>query len=98
MPITKNEWRTEAISGCVRVVAGSGRSRIILARCAPKQIPETETHANAALMALAPRLAITLVNIVSSGLIGGEDHPIDKCGCAFCGIRRLAAKAEALIK
>lgn len=49
-------WRTEAVSDAVRVVVGSGRAKVILARCAPPQIPEGETHANARLMAAAPDL------------------------------------------
>jgi|ERR1019366_6357189 hypothetical protein len=95
--ITKGEWRTEAISDCVRVVVGKGRAKIILARCAPKQLPEAETTCNAKLMALAPQLANAFVAVVNSGLIGGADHPIGMCGCSNCALRRLAWNTELLI-
>lgn len=89
MPITKTDWRTEYVSDAVRIVTGEGRSKIILARLNPKQIPETETAANAELMTLSPRLLEALNAIVDAGLLSGYDHPVDLCRCANCVIRRL---------
>jgi hypothetical protein len=66
MKHTSGDWRTEAISDCVRVVVGKGRSKIILARCASKQLPEAETHANARLMAAAPAMLLALQRIKDS--------------------------------
>jgi hypothetical protein len=63
MPHTLGEWRTEAVSDCVRVVVGQGRRKIILARLAPKQLPEAETHANARMMAAAPAMFAALKRI-----------------------------------
>lgn len=96
MPRTPGEWRTESVSDAVRVVVGTGRQKIILARLAPRQIPEMQTHANAKLMALAPRLATTLVSIVEAGILSGHDHPIDICRCGNCSVRRLARTVKEL--
>lgn len=66
MKHTPGPWTTEAVSDAVRIIARvpsrDGMSRrprgvkIILARLAPPQLPEAETHANARLMAAAPDL------------------------------------------
>lgn len=59
---TKAPWRLVQVSDACRVVAGSQGRGIILARCAPPQLPEAETTANARLMAHAredlPRLVV----------------------------------------
>lgn len=93
MSTTSGEWRVEAVSDCVRVVVGNGRKKIILARLSPKQIPESETHANARLMAAAPKLLGALVSLEASGAIGGESHPLNICGCWGCQCRRLIREA-----
>lgn len=56
---TPGPWRIEAISDCVRIVVGTGRKKIIIAKLNPKQIPESETLANA-------RLIVDAVNIQRS--------------------------------
>ncbi len=44
---TSLPWRTEAVSDAVRIVVGTGRSKVIIAKLNPKQLPEKETKANA---------------------------------------------------
>lgn len=51
-------WASECVSDHCRVFVGSGRRKIILARLAPKQLPENETAANGRLMAAAPELLV----------------------------------------
>lgn len=94
MSYTKGEWRIEAVSDAVRVVTGNGRQKLILARCATKQIPEAETTANARLMAAAPLLLMTLRNILDHGMMGGKSHDITICGCFGCSVRRLVKHAD----
>lgn len=53
---TPGEWRTEAVSDAVRIVVGTSRQKIVLARLNPPQLPERETHANARVMAAAKDL------------------------------------------
>lgn len=53
---TPGPWRTEGVSDAVRVVIGTGRQKIILARLRPPQLSENETWDNARLMAAAPEL------------------------------------------
>lgn len=64
MEPTSGPWRTEAVSDAVRVIVGEGRKKVILARLCPPQIPETETQANATLMAAAPELLVALETLV----------------------------------
>jgi hypothetical protein len=90
---TPGPWRTEAVSDAVRVVSGSGRTKIILARCAPPQIPEAETHANARLMAAAPDLYDALDRIVRNCR---DADCGDHCpnSCMFCQAHAAIAKAK----
>jgi hypothetical protein len=84
----------ESVSNAVRIVVEEGRRKVILARLAPKQIPECETQSNAELMSIAPILAQALISIVESGLVSGYDHPLDYCRCGNCVLRRLAAQCK----
>jgi hypothetical protein len=43
---TPGPWWVEAISDAVRLCIGKGRSKVILGRFRPPQLPERETHAN----------------------------------------------------
>jgi len=91
MGITKGDWEVECVSDAVRVVVGTGRAKVILARLAPKQLPESETTDNARLMALAPRLLQALNAMIEGGLLGGWDH---QCTCGNCVVRRLVNQAN----
>jgi hypothetical protein len=66
MSHTPEPWRTEAVSDAVRIVVGTGRRKIILARLNPPRLPEAETHANAKLMAAAPKLLKALKEIAET--------------------------------
>ena len=82
---TRGQWSTEAISDAVRVVLRlGGQKKIILARLAPPQLSESETHANAHLMAAAPELyeAVELLLTVSIS----HDH-IDKARAVLAKAR-----------
>lgn len=57
-------WESECVSDHCRVFVGKGRKRIILARLAPKQLPELETAANGRLMAASPQLLGVAENAV----------------------------------
>lgn len=65
MKPTEGEWRTEAVSDAVRIVVGTGKKKIILARLCPPQIPEKETATNARLMAASKRLLSVLKHHVN---------------------------------
>ena len=56
LPTTPGPWDSECVSDHCRVFVGKGRRKIILARLAPKQLPENETAANGRLMAASLEL------------------------------------------
>lgn len=58
LPTTPGPWDSECVSDHCRVFVGKGRRKIILARLAPKQLPENETAANGRLMAVSPELLV----------------------------------------
>lgn len=99
---TPGPWLVEAVSDAVRVYvklarhSGRGFVKVILARCAPPQLPEDETHANARLMATAPELAEFVQReydatncICKLNAIGGTD-----VFCTNCAAAVLLAKAR----
>lgn len=57
---TPGSWQSDSVSDCARVYVGTGRKRINLARLNPKQLSETETCANAKVMAAAPDMLAAL--------------------------------------
>src|SRR5574342_180434 len=87
MSHTLSDWRVEGVSDAVRIVTGTGKKKVILARLCPPQIPEDETWANARLMGQAPKLA------------GAVDALLrlhaEKCRCAEPGATLCPAVAEA---
>ena len=73
MPDTKSEhtpfpWDVECVSDCVRIVAGSGRGKIVIARLAPKQLSETETTNNARFILRAATHFQTMKDAMKSAL------------------------------
>ncbi len=74
--MTCGTWRFEAVSDACRVVTGSGRKKVILARLAPKQIPEAETTANAHVMSAAKDLYDALEGALRLLEIDGSRHNI----------------------
>jgi hypothetical protein len=56
LPHTPGPWESECVSDHCRVFVGAGRRKIILARLAPKQLPENETAVNGRLMAASLEL------------------------------------------
>lgn len=59
----RGEWRVETVSDAIRIVVGTGRSKVILARFAPPQLPEAETHANARLASAAVEMTEALEEV-----------------------------------
>lgn len=90
---TAGDWRLEGVSDAVRVVVGTGRAKIILARLCPPQLPELETWANARLMAAAPALLKAL-----EGFYDGECHcdTAQPPPCVMCLAKAAIDKATQL--
>jgi len=103
MPETKHTpgpWTVEAVSDAVRITTRirrhdlhnrkPGGVKIILARLAPPQIAESETHANARLMATAPDLLAALKALL--------DHHEEVYGGAHYGSAAQQAARDAIAK
>lgn len=96
MSTTLGPWRFEAVSDACRVVLGTGRQKIILARLSTKQIPEKEVACNARLMAAAPDLLEAARYALTKGCTchdtANPEWHSDRC--IVPGLRAAIAKAE----
>ncbi len=95
---TPGPFQVEAVSDAVRVFVrlaktnSVGKQKVIIARMAPPQLPESETWSNGCLFAAAPDLYAAL-----SALDPGESLHVThspSSGCLICSGRRALAKAR----
>lgn len=73
-------WDVEFVSDCARIVAGSGRQKIVIARLAPKQLSETETANNARFILRAVTHFQTMKDAMKSAL---RESGCDGVLCAY---------------
>lgn len=74
---THGVWQREAVSDAVRVTIGTGRSKVIIARLNPPQMPESETTANADLIVYLRNHALDIAEALEDSVLtlaAGDMH------------------------